>query len=162
MSDAAWRLETTADGGLSLLMPPDWVVEPPDASDEDTVLVAVPTDGVDPVVVVTREQVRRDVSVSDYLTGQVISLQERQAGHRDHGGGAWTIEGLRIEWYCYGHPASSGDVMTVLLAAVRSATAAYLISCGALEENFARHRPTLERIVQSVRVTRDERLADQP
>jgi hypothetical protein len=157
-----WRRATTTDGGLSLLLPPDWVVEPPDARDGEMVLVAAPAEGVDPVVAVTREQVASDVSVSDFLTGNVIYLQGRQAGHRDHGGGAWTIDGRRIEWYCYSHVAASGDVMTIRLAAVRTDAAAYLTSCGALEENFARHRPTLERIARSVRPTGDIDFADQP
>lgn len=58
MDDAAWKRVTTSDGGLSLVLPPDWVVEQPDTGDEDTVLVAAPTTDVDPVVAVTREQVR--------------------------------------------------------------------------------------------------------
>ena len=88
MNEPKWRRVPTSDGVLSVLLPPDWVVEALDADDPDTVLFAAPADGVDPVVSVTRERVGPEVSVDDYLTGQVIYLQEKQAGHRDHGGGA--------------------------------------------------------------------------
>ena len=145
-----WNQVTTSDGELRLLLPPNWAVEEPDAA--DAVLIASPRDGVNPVLVVTREDGFAG-SASGYRTANVIHLQRSGSlpEYADHGGGAWDAGGREVAWHSYSYLAGDRRLRVMIFCATGGG-AAYLVNCGVRETNYPAHRATIETIGRSIRI----------
>lgn len=144
-----WERVVTSDSALSLLLPPDWEVETPAGT--DAVLIASPSDGVDPVLVVSRE-VGFAGSASEYRTANVIHLQEScsMPDYADHGGGTFDADGHEIAWHAYSYGTDRGRLRVTIFFAT-SGGGAYLVNCGVREAHIDAHRSTIETIGRSIR-----------
>ena len=145
-----WKRVSTSDGGMSLLLPPTWEVELPGGPGAD--LIASPRDGVDPVLVVTREA-GFEGSASDYRTANVIHLQQTPSmpAYADHGGGAFDTGGTDVAWHAYSYGTDGGRLAVTIFCATCSGTA-YLVNCGVRELHFQEHKATIDTIGRSIRL----------
>lgn len=144
-----WNRVSTGDGGLSLLLPPSWEVGTP--NEPDAVLIASPRDGVDPVLVVTREDGFTGTA-SEYRTANVIHLQASQSmpDYADHGGGRFDAGRQEIAWHAYSYGTDGGRLRVTFFCATGGGTA-YLVNCGVRENQYSEHEMTIETIGRSIR-----------
>ncbi len=143
-----WKRVYDPDGLLSLLLPPDWETE---FEDSENLLVAFPSQACEPLIQLKREPGQWS-SAKDYKFSNVVCLQESIATYHDYGGGEWEVDGLPISWHAYSSQASDGERYATLCFFLLAGDNAYLLECGASEENFSDSRPLLEAIGGSIRL----------